>query len=149
MTKTVNSPRSPNKELPVGEGARCRQKKTENTGARRRAPDSPCPKAQGAQYQRPTPKSNLEASGYPCVQNICHRDVGRDRTRWHKVGSLFDITRPLTLPSWRSQRSEFVGSSSAPQATGNSLMHGPISALAAGRTLFRLRGLPDSASTLL
>src|SRR5258707_896435 len=92
MTKTADSPRSPKKELPAGEGARCRQKKTENTRARRRAPDSPCPKAQGAQYQRLTPKSNLEASGYPAAQNICHIDAGRDRTRRRRVGPLFDIT---------------------------------------------------------
>jgi hypothetical protein len=149
MTKTADSPRSSNKELPAGEGARCRQIKTENTGTRRRAPDSPCPKAHGAQYQRPTPKSNLEASGYPGAQNICHIEVGRDRTRRHKVGTVFDITQPLILPGWRSQQSEFVGSSSGPQATRNSLMRGPISALAAGRTLFRLWGLPDPANTLL
>src|ERR1700722_17201630 len=99
MTKTADSPRSPNKELPAGEGARCRQRKTENTGARRRAPDSPCPRAQGAQYQRPTPKSNLEASGYPGAQNICHIGVGRDRTCRQKVGLLFDITQALILPA--------------------------------------------------
>lgn len=115
MTKTDDSPRNPNKELPAGEGARCRQKKAENIGARRRSPDSPCPKAQGARYQRPTPKSNLEASGYPGTQNICHMDVGRDRVRRPKV-SKFDITQRL-LPGPHTTLTIPVRSSSNPEAT--------------------------------
>jgi hypothetical protein len=149
MTKIADSPLSSNKELPSGERARCRQKKTENTGTRRRAPDSPCPNARGAQYQRPTPKSNLEASGYPGVQNICHIALGRDGTLTQNDSRLFDITQTRVVPGRRLRQSEFVGSSSGPQAARNSLMYGSISAPPAGLSLFSLWGLPDRANSLL
>jgi hypothetical protein len=150
MTKPADSPPSPNKELPAGEGARCRRKKPESTGALRPTPDSPCPKAQVAQYQRPTPKSNLEESGYPAGQNICHITVRRDGIRSYKVDGLFDITQrlnvPVPLPVDAPELGEVFRRC---QSTANSLMHRPISASEEGLTIFCFVGLPPSPNSLL
>jgi hypothetical protein len=145
VTKTADSPRCPNKELPAAEGARCRQKKTENTGARRRAPNSPCPKTLGAQCQRPTLKSNFEASGYPVRAKYLLIAAGRERIHMQRLGILFDITQRVSL-SASSRRSR---SSSMPRVTGNSLMYRPISTLTGRPTLFCFLGLPPSPNTLL
>ena len=126
MTKTADPLLALRKKTPAGEGAHCRQKQSEDSGAITRAANVPCPKSQGAQHQHPTLKSDLEAIGYPGVQNICHINVDRDRTRRGKVRHIFDITQSLIL-GLALATVRIVVSSSGPQAIGNSLMYGPIS----------------------